>query len=274
MGEAWFIGEKRRIYTELERPDIEELTHAEMDRIFWDITSGPSCFGMEDNWDDWFYYLLGYLLEKDSCNCGVNIEYLVSAALVVEEYFTARPYKEYRTDLRDSLGRAILSQRLWDEQDDPIESIHRVGNWRNGPECSGPISASMFLCLELLDEDQIEGWVHSILKISGTHWRANLLCWFLSAHQILFEPKLFGNVDYRSFPDIQWKNDYLVESARFHVRKWSLQMFFERLREQLDLQRFMIWMEPIFDHQGIAHQFNQWSITERYADYVLAGKKY
>lgn len=274
MGEAWFMSENRRIYTELKRADLEKIPHAEMERIFWDITSGPSCFGMEDNWDEWFCFLLWYLLEKESCRCGKNIEYLVSCALVMEEYFTKRPYAQYKTDLRDTLGRAIMGKCFWSEQDDLISDIHRAELWHRGPACSGAISASMFLCLELLEEDQVEDWLQSILLISGMYWRVNILCWLLSAHDLLFAPESFANVDGRLFPSIEWEYDYLLPSARVRVRKWSLELFFEKLREHLDLPRFMIWMEPLFDDQSIASQLNNWSITERYADYVLTGKKY
>lgn len=33
-GEAWFMSDERRIYTELERPDVETIPHGEMERIF------------------------------------------------------------------------------------------------------------------------------------------------------------------------------------------------------------------------------------------------
>lgn len=274
MGEAWFMSAERRIYTELERPDVEELSHDELDRVFWAITSGPECFGIEDNWDEWYYFLLWYLLEKDKCICGLNIEYLVSAYLVLDDCTPRAPYAEYSQDLLQTLGRAIMSQRLWDESQDLKSRINRVAEWGEEPSCSGAVSASMSLCLQLLGEDQIPNWVQSILQIGGNHWRANLLCWFVSAHNLRFEPKLFGKTDARLFPYIGWKNDFLIRHSQAKFLKWKLDYFFENLREQLDLPRFMIWMEPLFDDQGIANQFNQWSIAERYVDYVLTGKKY
>lgn len=274
MGEAWFIGEKRRIFTELERTDIEMLTHKEMEKVFFEITSGPHCFGKEDNWNEWFYFLLWYLLEKENCACGANIENLVSAAFVMNTVFSELPYLQYKSDLRNTLGRAIMSKLYWNELDDLTDEANRVDCWSGEPFCCGAVSSSLFLSLELLEAEQLEAWLQSILRISGTYWRANVLCWFLSAHNLLFQSDSFCNVDNRLFPSIQWEHDYLVASARVRFDRRKLELFFETLREQLDLQRFMIWMEPLFDDQGIANQLNQWSITERYVDYVLTGKKY
>lgn len=274
MGEAWFLSEKRRLFTELERQDIEKISHFDMQPIFFEMTSGPNCFGMEDNWDEWFSFLLWYFLEKDECLCGINIEYLVSAYLVMDDCSSRALYPQYSQDLLQTLGRAIMSQLFWDEAHDLKHDVHRVTQWMNGPSCSGAVSASLCICLQLLKEEQIAPWVHSILQIAGTNWRANLLCWFVAAHNLRFEPESFGDVDGRLFPSIEWEHDYLIQKRQARFLKWKLDFFFENLREQLDLARFMIWMEPLFDDQRIANQFNQWSITERYADYVLTGKKY
>jgi|GEM_PF-5722161 len=274
MGEAWFLGRQRRIFTELERLDVENIPHGDMAKIFWEMTGGVSSFQREDNWDEWFYFLLGYLLEKENCACGKNIEYLVSAGLVINSVFSDVPYPQYKADLRDTLGHAIMCKLYWNELEDLTDDVNGIDSWTNGPLCSGAVSASIFLCLELLKEEQIESWLHSILRISGTYWRANVLCWFLSAHNLLFQPDSFCNVDSRLFPSIEWEHDYLVTSARVRFDKAKLGTFFEKLREQLDFARYMIWMQPLFDDQSIASEFNQWSITERYADYVLTGKKY
>lgn len=274
MGEAWFLSEKRHIYTELERTDLESIQHAQMERIFWDMTSGPGSFGLEDNWDEWFNYLLWYLLEKESCLCGKNIEYLVSACLVLDAQASSEPYSQYKDDLRDTLGRAIMAKPYWDETQDLIERIHRVGEWRHGPECSGAISATLFLCLELLEEEQISSWLESMLRISGIHWRTNLLCWFVSAHNLQFVPHSFGNVDLRLFPTLEWEHDYLVGGSQVRFLKHKLGLLFEKLREQLDFSAFTQWMEPLLDDQSIGSQLSEWSIAERYLDYVLTGEKY
>ncbi len=274
IGEAWFLGDKRRIFTELERLDVENIPHDIMAKIFWEMTGGVSSFGREDIWNEWFYYLLGYLLEKENCACGANVEYLVSAALVMNTVFPDVPYPQYKNDLRDTLGRAIMSKLYWSETGDLTDDVNGVSSWSNGPSCCGPVSASLFLCLEFLEENQIDDWIYSILRINGIYWRTNLLCWMLSAHNLLFIPDSFCNVDSRLFPSIQWEHDYLVTSAHVRFNRQKFELFFEKLREQLDLARFMLWMEPLFDEPSLAGELNDWSITDRYADYVLTGKKY
>lgn len=274
MGEASWMGETRQIYDELLRPDVENISHIDLQEVFFELNSGLSCFGRVDNWDSWFYYLLWYLLETDSCSCGELVEYLISASFTIQATCPERPYLQYSEDLLATLAHAIMSDRYWNEENDLKGEFHRVGRWNQLPACTGPLSASLFLCLELLSVDQFDNWLHSILKIDGMYWKANLSCWFVSAHQLVFEPKLFANVDANLSPCIDWEHDYLIQEAFVRCNKTKLPIFFEKLREQLDLPRYLVWIEPLSDDKRIADAFAAASVTERYADYVLTGKKY
>lgn len=280
-GEAWFLGKTRHLYSELLSQNLEAIAPSQIESIFFEMTSGWSCFGAEDNWDDWYHYLLYYLLENGDCRSGELIQSLCSAAFVIDLHDGKTPYAQYRSDLLWSLGQSVMHPSLWHATDEPtnesapelIEDIHQIFDWNFRAGCSQAISTSMFLCLDLLSERQMDDWLQSILRIECIYWKANILCWFVGANELLFAPELFCKEKSGITPDISWRHDHLVRSSGYRFDRDKLVLLFETLRVQMDLPRFLIWIQPMFDDSKVGDALNSYLITDRFADSVLAGKR-
>ena len=53
MGEAWFMGKERRVFTELEN-NISDLPVNLLHQILNEIGAGVASFGLRDEWGEWF----------------------------------------------------------------------------------------------------------------------------------------------------------------------------------------------------------------------------
>ena len=52
-------------------------------------------------------------------------------------------------------------------------------------DASGDLSASMFFRLKYLPAEAVCPWLRSVFSIPCPHWRAQILVWFVGAHDIL-----------------------------------------------------------------------------------------
>ncbi len=63
MGEAWFMGARRRMFTNLQG-DLDLVTAAELEKAFSEIASGTGSFGRFEEWSDWFHHMLGRVVPR------------------------------------------------------------------------------------------------------------------------------------------------------------------------------------------------------------------
>ncbi|TVQ84534.1 MAG: hypothetical protein EA357_02620 [Micavibrio sp.] len=209
MGEAWFMGE-RRIFHEL-TGDIASLTVSQLQKVLESISSGASCFGLYDEWNDWYHHLLGHLIPRShACWVDPLLEYLVTAFFALyPDGLNKPPYRNFDEDVLNTLGRCMMEPECWDGNDIAVGRVlHRSprpnklwGWW----DASGDFSASMFLCLKYLPPDLIESWFKSVLAIPSPHWRAQLLVWLVGAHGF-FTGKIRWPSELRNdaYPSVDW----------------------------------------------------------------------
>ncbi|MBI3528799.1 MAG: hypothetical protein HY067_12625 [Betaproteobacteria bacterium] len=214
MGEAWFMGEERRLFCELQG-DLASLAARELQAPLQEIASGTSSFGPMQEWHDWYHYMLGQLLSRGH-------EHFVSSLL--ESLITgfvalypngvhSPPYRQFLDDALVTLGRCMMDERCWNGTDIVLGTLlHRSNNNPNRVWCwwdaSGDFSASMFFCLKYLPSPLLQGWLQSVLAIPSPHWRAQVLAWLVGAHGILN-----GR--------IQWPSEFLVEARPSVGWEWS-----------------------------------------------------
>jgi hypothetical protein len=121
MGEAWFMGNERRMYTELSG-DLRQLPVDTLTKALYEITSGTSCFGPFDEWNVWFHYLLGRLIPRgcEFSGCQFLLESLITA--FISQYpsgVRVEPYPGFLDDSLNSLGRCLMDSTfclVWNEQ--------------------------------------------------------------------------------------------------------------------------------------------------------------
>ena len=192
--------------------DIETLPVSRLQEPLQEIASGTSSFGASDEWATWYHYLLAALIPRSHES---HVDYLLEHLITgfISQYPNGvenEPYRGFRDDAINTLGRCIMDSYCWQGSDIVIGRIlHRSNNnpkrvwcWWNA---SGDFSASLFFCLKYLSVSSISAWLRSVLRLESPHWRAQLIVWLVGAYGIIHSkitwPSEF-NINDR--PDVSW----------------------------------------------------------------------
>ncbi len=225
MGEAWFMSEERRYFPELaDRETVLNLDAVHLTTIIGEISSGTSCFGRRDEWDDWFKFLLPDLIGRSLEDLYFNtyiLQPVATAFMAVHWDGITEEYPGYREDILATLFQVLMDETLWDTNERPIFLLdyeNGVGDlvlgWNQG-EADGNVSAMMMFGIKYLEPDEIPKWVQSILAIDDVHWRGNFLLWLLGAYDLLKS----GSVNPTSFakftPYISWDESNFLNADRY-----------------------------------------------------------
>lgn len=214
MGEAWFMGDQRRMFTEL-LGSLDKMTTSELQTPLEEIASGTSSFGPMEEWNAWYHYLLGALLPRSHEEfVSYLLELFVTGFMAIYPNGIYRePYKGFQEDALRTLGRCMMDGLCWNGSDIAIGKVLRRSN--DNPnrvwmwwDASGDFSASMFFCLKYLPASSIEPWLHSVLDIPSPHWRAQLIVWLVGAHGMLNN-------------DMQWPSEWSLEARPYIGWEWS-----------------------------------------------------
>jgi len=201
MGEAWFMGEERRMFTELLDVVVADAPSRLLDKVLEELATGPCSFGPQDDWRAWYLYLLPRVLPialaRDE---PLLADILVTAT--ISQFPGGLPERGPFTgrDVADTLGRVLLDASRW--HDGKIRS--RGGESWDWARAAGELSPFLFLVAKTLEEAEIEDWVQSLFRIADPRWRALLLCWLAQARP------LFGDEDVQPAevahvaPGIEW----------------------------------------------------------------------
>ena len=124
MGEAWFLSKERKYYPELaDRDTFLSLDRIELVDILSEISSGTSCFGPRDEWNEWFRFLLPDIIHRsleDQYFSTYVLQPVVTAFMAIFWDGIDEEYPEYREDIFASLFHVIMDQQLWDEFGRPV----------------------------------------------------------------------------------------------------------------------------------------------------------
>ncbi len=212
MGEAWFMGDVRKMYPEL-LGDLGEVSTYDLMKPLIEIASGTGSFGPTREWNTWYHYLLGALLPRGH---EAHVSYLLESLLTgfMATYpngVYCEPYKGFNEDALLTLGRSIMDSECWNGSDIAIGKVLRRSN--NNPNqvwvwwnASGDLSASLFFCMKYLPDVAVEPWLRSVLDIPSPHWRAQVMVWFVGAHE-LFKGAVQWPSEFavQAHPDIGWE---------------------------------------------------------------------
>lgn len=224
MGEAWFMGENRKIFAELEG-DVSDLSVQLLQEVLGEIVSGVGVFGQLDEWREWFDYLLPHIIPR--CNeeyVSWLLEDICSAFLQIDlDRDDRQMIRHRREDVLRTLGQTLMQEDNWSNGSVVLGKILHYSNnnpakiwgWAN---VSGDLAASMILCLRLVEPEDIKGWVQSIFAIDCPYWRAQVLTWYIGA-----KPLLDGKVHFPSqfdgwSPQISWSWSHGINGLHGQVR--------------------------------------------------------
>jgi len=190
MGEAWFMGDERQMYPQLSG-DLDALPDDDITRALTEIASGSSNFGPLEEWIQWYGYLLPRLIVRAWAPSYYQPAELLFTAFIAQHPASdgSLPYRDYRNDALDTLGRYIMSSHFW--PDGEVDVIKCLGKW-TGPngiarwyDAGNLLSASLFFCIKYLARGDIETWFRSVLAISNPYWQVQIMTWLVGAHPVL-----------------------------------------------------------------------------------------
>jgi hypothetical protein len=268
MGEAWFMGTERYLYTELSEKPLHEVSTDTLCECLWQIASGTSSFGHRDEWDEWLRFLLPDLILRghETDIFDFLLEHAITAFMVLFWDGVDNEYEGFRDDALDSLGLCVLKEGMWADCARGVEGRPYAAFllWRDedgGSELigwdagntSGVLSASLFFCLKYLRAGEIPSWVESLAAIEDPCFRAALAVWLLGAYDILKEaPARPGRIE-KSNPRVTWHNSFLLESSSERERPtndWrnflppeNCAAFLRELRRTLTPELLLSWAE-------------------------------
>jgi hypothetical protein len=279
MGEAWFMGEKRRTFDALlvnaAGAGLPELVNA-----LGEIASGSRSFGRPPEWDDWFHYLLPRLIPRANETFAFDslLEYLVTAFVAIHPNQASHPpYEYFVEDALHSLGKVIMAPDGWhDGGIVPGRLLQRFPNRQTGKwgwnHASGDFSASMFFCLKFLPEASIKPWMKSVLAIRSPHWRAQVMVWFAGARRLFREDRVFPD-DLESAadaPEVGWAWSHVlraVEPNESFVDSDVRSEVLQTMREFFSQAVFDEWLMSISEVDYLETELGElpFSFWEQYA---------
>jgi hypothetical protein len=201
MGEAWFMGDERRMFTELMTMDVADAPTILLGQVLQEMSTGPSCFGPHEEWRAWYPYLLPRVVPLALSRPATwLIDDLLTAT--ISQFPDGLPDRGplAARDIVDTLGQALMEASRWRD----AAMVGRDGDdWEWG-RASGELSPFMLLVLKYLPEAQIANWTASLFDVADPRWRALLLAWLARA-RVLFGDEDVQPADVqRLAPDIDW----------------------------------------------------------------------
>lgn len=282
MGEAWFMGDTRFMFDYL-KSNLNDIPVEELMKPLEEISTGTSSFGYLEEWSLWCHYLLGRLIPRShECYIDYLLEYLITAFITqYPEGIEKEPYKGFRDDMLCTLGKCIMDDICWDDEEIVIGRIlcpsnnnpNRVWCWW---DASGDISSSIFFCLKYLPAQEISGWFKSVLTIQSPHWRAQLIVWLVGAHGILNkEIKQPSELEEDRRPAINWAWSHILDgdySGEYSEQKKQNKQFIPEenrlailkvLSETINEDMYLEWLDSIAQYDYLESELAE--IPERFA---------
>ncbi|VWC97111.1 hypothetical protein BCO18175_03791 [Burkholderia contaminans] len=265
MGDAWFMGESRRLFVELQG-DLQSIDIVELDTPLEEIVVGTISFGPSDEWQQWYHYLLAHLTARShDGQRHALLEWLISGFVSQHpDRISPEPYPGFRRDVLDTLGQCLMDARCWPSGaldtaacfNHAREPSSRTGDWFHA---SGKFSSSMFLCIKYLETSDIRAWLTSVLRIDDPRWRAQLMLWCVGANDLLSgrirHPSAFSPADY---PRIDWQGSRCLTgspgrnaAACDFIHPAQREAVVDTLQSFMTEATFLAWLQSLCQYERV-----------------------
>ncbi len=182
MGEAWFMGDERRLFVELLEDEIAEVPVSLLSEAIDEMATGPCHFGPHAEWRAWYLHLLPRVipLALSTDRCWI-VDDLVTATISQYPDGLAAARELEARDVLDTLCRALMHPSRW--RDGTFAACAKdAWAWRHA---IGQLTSTTLLCVKLLHASLIDDWVGSVFAIADPRWRALVLAWLVEARPLL-----------------------------------------------------------------------------------------
>jgi len=191
MGEAWFMGEKRKMYDSMLDGSDTDFRNFGSDAL-WEMATGLTSFGPIPEWTEWLHYLLGRLPELaddpvifayySECITAFMSHYPLGVSDDAKRYpvrTSADLDRDFADDVLATLGRVNLISKHWQSHFDPAKPAINEGFL---------LSAALLLMIKYLADEDLPTWWRSVIAIDNPVWRTNLIVWLASVSPIFIDP--------------------------------------------------------------------------------------
>jgi len=211
MGEAWFLADVREMYDGLMVDDAATWPRDQLRDALEALASGPSCFGLLPEWNEWLCFLLPRVVDLiDDWTTSDSYETLVTA--VMARYMDpagGEPYAGFLQDVLATLGQCLLDEKVWqDGRIVPGKALCLIQETTSGRMIfpNDAFSASLFLVLKYLDAPLIEPWLVSVIAIKDPIWCARFVLWLAEIRPLMLEAdKQLDVLDLESTFGVGWQ---------------------------------------------------------------------
>jgi hypothetical protein len=190
MGEAWFMGDERKMYPELSG-NLDALSDDDIEHPLQEIACGSNSFGPFEEWILWYHYLLPSLVVREWEPTFYQPIELVITAFMAQHSASdgGLPYRDFKQDALVTLGRCIMSPRFWPDGELDVVNCLSKDTWPSGIvgwfKAGNQLSASLFFCVKYLARSDVEPWFRSVIAIPNRYWQVQIMTWLVGAHPIL-----------------------------------------------------------------------------------------
>jgi hypothetical protein len=200
MGEAWFMGDERRMFDAFMAPDVSAWPVDEIESALSESSSGPVCFGHMREWSEWFPYLLHASLEHVGRWSPASIFGGLVTNMMV--HCPNRASSRYGTvfidDALATLGQLPMAARFWHGGHLAARTAFQpLQRWPVGVMLAddGDLHAAFWLMAKYLRPDRIEDWLRSVAAIDDPAMGAGFVCWLAHAGPVFDDPALWPASD-------------------------------------------------------------------------------
>jgi hypothetical protein len=272
-GEAWFMSQKRRMYTEFIDNSPSEIPSRVLSSFLFEAASGIGCFPeLTDDialWRDYYRYLLPELIARSAE--GDLLESTITAFFSLYRDRLKCQLGGSSEEVIYSLGRAVMMPQLFDENGESVcvKGLLNVADKGYSSHYDGSINASMFFCLSFLNFDDIATWAESVFAIDSAYFQVSLLTWLAGSYPLLtVGTTSFAEIE-RSPVEIQWTNSFLLEKLPPFIPKSNIDEFLKTLRLQFTIETLFKWLDNIARYPSLYEPLSRYRVAEIIHDDVL-----
>jgi hypothetical protein len=285
MGEAWFMGNERKMFDELLDPNnFDEVEHCwelrmRHSRALSEIASGRRFFGEFSEWRDWLHYLLPRVARAyaniQPAILEDPLELIVEAVVLHYPHdFTWAPYPGFREHILATLGRALMHGSRWSGgRVRPCMLLPhtceqcRFEEWY---EPSHYLGAALFLHLKYLTPSELVPWTQSLLRIEDPHWRAQLMRWMTLARTTLLA-SAHGNTPSDAPEDRVWGADSRSDEGAYEVPHANALAFTATAADYFKKVSPVDWWVSMADYPYL--DLSTWDIIERFESHYAPSSR-
>jgi hypothetical protein len=260
MGEAWFMGDERRMFDALMAPNVSTWPVGEIEQALSESSSGPVCFGHMREWSEWFPFLLHASLEHVGSWSPASIYGGLVTNMMVHcpNRASCRYGMAFIDDVLATLGQLPMAERFWHGGHLAARTAFQpLQHWPVGVVLAddGDLHAAFWLLAKYLRPDRIEDWLSSVVAIGDPAWGAGFVYWLADAGHVFDDPAAWPASD--EARQATWSGSHILRGGKImeedgtefdcgaFLEPWRVAALSAAVARVLDRRRLAEWRQRL-----------------------------